>query len=82
MSKIRKIIVKRKNLREKGARAVFRELKPHSKVIIFSRSLIIFFLSVSIIIVKARVIIKDNRVVKIRVNIKLWASSINGWVQE
>jgi len=41
MSKMIKIIPKRKNRREKGIRAEFLGSKPHSKGEIFSRSLIV-----------------------------------------
>lgn len=71
ISKIRKMIVKRKNFKEKGARAFLIGLNPHSKVIIFSRSFVIFFLISIIIIVSNLVSVKEIKIARIRVNINL-----------
>lgn len=58
-SKIRKMILTRKNRNEKGARLFFAGSNPHSKGDIFSRDCLFFFLTKMLIIIMRAGIISE-----------------------
>lgn len=72
-SKIKKIIVIKKNWIEKGIRDEFKGSNPHSKGEFFSRSFCIFFEIIEAIIIT----IKEIKIVKIDINNKLIIIYIN-----
>lgn len=66
ISKIKKIIVIRKNRREKGTRELEIWLKPHSNGDIFSLSIFIFFeIKIDTFITKIEIIVVINVIIKI-----------------
>lgn len=69
ISKIRKIKVVKKNRTEKGVRAFLKGENPHSKGVIFSRSLFDFSEVNNVIIINKADIVIDIKNIKIKIDI-------------
>lgn len=74
MSKIKKIKVVKKNRIEKGLRAFLKGEKPHSKGVIFSRSLLDFSDNIIASVITIIDINKDIIIDDIRININIFIS--------